>query len=112
MTSGDRRLKTKVRSALADPPVSLHVSVVTAYEYSDLLARRRLPVTATMADLIERFDIRLETLPADCWRVAADLPHIHGDPVDRMAVAHAIIDGFTLLTADANMRQYPVTTLW
>jgi PIN domain nuclease of toxin-antitoxin system len=111
MTSGDRRLQKQVRAAVADPQVSLHVSVVTAYEYSDLLARRRLPVLATIDDLVERFDICLETLPIDCWRVAAELPHIHGDPVDRMAVAHAIIGGFTLATADAHMRQYPVPLL-
>jgi PIN domain nuclease of toxin-antitoxin system len=35
------------------------------------------------------------------------LPPIHRDPFDRMLIAQAIVDGVTLLTADAVVASYP-----
>jgi PIN domain nuclease of toxin-antitoxin system len=36
----------------------------------------------------------------------------HGDPVDRMLIAHALHAGLTLVTADETIRRYPVPTIW
>lgn len=35
------------------------------------------------------------------------LPPIHKDPFDRLLVAQAIVEGFTLLTADEKVAEYP-----
>lgn len=37
----------------------------------------------------------------------ADLPHIHGDPFDRLLVVQAAIEGLELLTADRTIARYP-----
>ena len=37
----------------------------------------------------------------------ATLPSIHKDPFDRLLVAQAMVEGITLLTADALVAQYP-----
>lgn len=37
----------------------------------------------------------------------SDLPPIHKDPFDRLLIAQARIEGFTLLTSDAVVAQYP-----
>jgi PIN domain nuclease of toxin-antitoxin system len=37
----------------------------------------------------------------------AGLPPIHKDPFDRMLVAQAIVEGFTLLTSDPTVAKYP-----
>ena len=40
--------------------------------------------------------------------VALDtLPMLHKDPFDRMLVAQALVEGFTLVTADARLTKYP-----
>lgn len=40
--------------------------------------------------------------------VAVDgLPPIHKDPFDRLLIAQALVEGITLLTADAEIAQYP-----
>lgn len=111
MVTGDRRLGPNVHQAFVDPEVSLHVSAASAFEYADLQQRRRIPVTETLDELAERFDLAFEPFPPGCWRVAVQLPPIHRDPVDRMTVAHAIVGGFTLVTSDRNMRRYPVQCL-
>lgn len=111
MVNGDRRLRSVWIDAIVSDRNSLHVSPVIAFEYADLQMRRRIPVDELMDALVDRFDLTVEPFPLDCWRLAANLPLIHRDPVDRMLVAHAISGGFTLATADANLRRYPVTTI-
>jgi PIN domain nuclease of toxin-antitoxin system len=49
-----------------------------------------LPITATHA-------LATETLPP-----------VHKDPLDRILVAQAIVEGMTLVTADALLEKYPV----
>ncbi len=108
---GDRRLRPEVLRALQDPDASLHVSAVVAYEYADLQRRKRFPVDEPLGELVKRFDLSIEGYPANCWQQAAELPHIHRDPVDRMMVAHALEEGMTIVTADANIRRYPVPVI-
>ena len=43
--------------------------------------------------------------------IVRDLPPHHKDPFDRIIVAQALIEGLTLVTADAKLLNYPVTTL-
>jgi len=55
---------------------------------------------------------RLELTPVEA-RTLRDMgifhshPPIHKDPFDRMLMARATVDGFTLLTSDAVLAQYP-----
>jgi PIN domain nuclease of toxin-antitoxin system len=109
MVTGDRRMSLETRQAITSPEAELYVSAVTAYEYADLQKRRRIPVSETIDELIKRFDLVLEAFPADCWRIAVDLPRIHRDPVDRMLIAHTLVKGWTLATSDENVRRYPVS---
>ena len=109
---GDRRkLPAGLTAAFENLETALLVSAVTAWEYADLLHRGRLPVTEGLPELQSRFGLEIVDLPHECWRLASQLPYIHGDPIDRMAVAHAIVGGYVLVTADANMRRYPVPVL-
>jgi PIN domain nuclease of toxin-antitoxin system len=111
-SSGDPRLPASARSAMARPDEALLVSAVVAWEFTDLEQRGRFPVGVNLPDLIESFQMEIVDFPAGAWALAASLPDVHRDPVDRMLVAHAILGGHTLVTADANIRRYPVKTLW
>ncbi|WCT75159.1 type II toxin-antitoxin system VapC family toxin [Sphingomonas naphthae] len=106
------RLSQTARAALADPDSRLHVSAVTAWEFADLTVRGRLQRTVGFDVLEDRLGLVVLDLPAGLWRIAEALPPIHGDPVDRMLIAHARQSGFTLLTADRMIPRYPVETLW
>lgn len=111
LATNDPRIERIDRSALADPARTLSVSAVTAYELADLQRRGRLAMTESLDVLGEHMDFDIIALPADCWKIAANLPPIHRDPVDRMLVAHALAGGFTLATADANIRKYSVPVI-
>jgi PIN domain nuclease of toxin-antitoxin system len=55
---------------------------------------------------------QLVGMPLDLWRRAADLPNIHGDPMDRMLIAHAVEIGATVVSADEKIHLYPVSSVW
>ena len=44
--------------------------------------------------------------------IAGALPPHHGDPFDRMLVAQAQSEGFTVVTRDARIAAYDVPVLW
>ncbi len=110
--SGSSRLTSTARTAIEDPDVRLIVSAVTAWEYCDLVQRGRIPEAADFATLRDLLELDLVDLPADLWPLAMALPAIHNDPIDRMLAAHTLAGGWTLVTADHLLREYPIKTLW
>lgn len=111
LVTGDDRLKQAWRDAITSPDNDLFVSAVIAVEYTELQLRHRIPVDERIAELADRFDLVIEEFPGNGWERIEHLPQVHRDPVDRMLVVHAQMGDFTLLTADAKIRQYPVNCL-
>jgi PIN domain nuclease of toxin-antitoxin system len=110
--AGSSSFSKSVLEALEQPDCRTFVSAVTAWEYSDLVARGRLPGAAGLHVLQKGLGFELLDLPAGLWRRASVLPAIHRDPIDRMLIAHALEAGLVLVTADRQMRDYPVQSLW
>ena len=111
-SAGSQLLSRVARAAIESADNRLFLSAVTAWEYSDLLARGRIGPIGAIDTLRDALEFAVLDFPADLWRRAADLPPLHRDPVDRMLVAHAMVGDFTLVTADETIRRYPVKTLW
>jgi PIN domain nuclease of toxin-antitoxin system len=107
-----RRVSPRAREAIEAAETPLFVSAVTAWEYADLWQRGRIPEAAAFEKLQDMLGFQLLDFPASVWMIAARLPNIHRDPADRMLIAHAISADLTLVTADADMRRYPVKSLW
>lgn len=112
LQTGDPRLPKAAREQLLETASNLRVSAVTAWEYSDLLQRGRLPIDGGLNDLVEAYDLVLLDLPAGLWTLAQQLPELHRDPLDRMMIAHALHADLTLVSADETVRRYPVRCLW
>lgn len=45
-------------------------------------------------------------------QIITTLPPIHRDPFDRLLIAQALAEDMALLTADTNIQQYDITTIW
>lgn len=112
IASGDKRLSKTALGALIDPDNSLFLSAVNAWEYADLEKRGRFNGAGALQPLIEKLDIQTLDLPASIWASAAELPDIHRDPIDRMMIAHAQSRELCVVSADRNVRRYPIKTLW
>ena len=109
--TGDPRLSKAAIAALENPESELFVSAVTAFEFADLQKRGRFAMTEPLSDFADLMGLQFIDFPSACWSLAASLPDIHRDPVDRMLVAHALVLDMTLVTADVMMRRYPVKLL-
>jgi PIN domain nuclease of toxin-antitoxin system len=110
--SDDARLPARIREQLLDPDTTLFISAVTAWEFVDLEERSRLPQGVSFPAIADRLDATVLDFPAEAWRIVQAMPKPHLDPIDRMLIAHAMLADLTLVTADAQMRAYPVKTLW
>ena len=110
--SDNPRLPKPVLDEILSVDTPLFVSAVTAWEFVDLEDRHRFPEGVSFPAIIDRLDAKLLDYPADAWKVVRHLPKIHLDPVDRMVIAHAMLADLTLVTADEQMRGYPVKSFW
>ncbi len=109
---GDRRFGPEALAAITSGREVILVSAVTAYEFADLNRRGRFKADLPLEEALASLEARVIDFPGECWSIAAGLPPIHRDPVDRMLIAHAIHAGCALVTADATIRSYPVRTIW
>lgn len=106
------RLSAKARDLLLDPDNRLVASAVVAWEFADLRARKRLPDIVDFSVVVDLLSVQLLDVPASLWRLADTLPNLHGDPTDRMLIAHALHADLTLVTADVTIHSYPLRTFW
>ena len=110
------RLSEWGRTALLDESNEICVSVVNWWEL--VLKRGRGDTTFPSSDpflpeVTRRPGVKsvLEIRPRHVLEVEK-LPMLHRDPFDRMLIAQARCEGLTLMTVDAHVREYPVTTVW
>jgi PIN domain nuclease of toxin-antitoxin system len=94
-----------------------YVSVVTPWEVAIKVAGGKLrlkePPVRWFQGLVERYDLRELALDAGVACAAAALPFVHRDPFDRVIVALAQVEGFTVLTSDEHIARYPgIKTIW
>ena len=112
----DQNLSQTAREAYLNTNNDLYLSAASYWEICIKVSLGKLTV---IPDWINRFDMELVSNgiswlsidKAHCQHLLR-LPAIHRDPFDRLLIAQAQCEGMTLLTADANIQQYSVSTLW
>jgi len=96
--------------------VRLVYSPVSLYEIAYAARRKRLPLNSSVEAFIAAIDARLEmvSMTAGIVVCAAELPDtFHGDPMDRIIAATAIVEDCTLITHDDRIREANVCkVLW
>src|SRR2546423_13661652 len=111
-----RPLAEHVLTVLAAPENDVALSVVSVWEIAIKHARGRLPLPSPLDRFVPqertRYGIALLPLDEDSALHVAKLPPLHLDPFDRMLVSQAIVHGFTILTPDPLVTQYPARTMW
>ncbi|HET6520264.1 MAG TPA: type II toxin-antitoxin system VapC family toxin [Geminicoccaceae bacterium] len=102
--TGDERLGRRAWEAVADPANEVPVSAVVVWEIAvkRALGRMRFDGAVERAVAGEGF-LPLPVTPRHAEPVGT-LPHHHGDPFDRLLLAHAQAESMTLITQDAQPR--------
>jgi PIN domain nuclease of toxin-antitoxin system len=106
----DPRLGTDLRLTISAADL-VQTSAASIWEISIKRAKGRLSVPD---DLLERIRLAgFEPLPVTGehgW-LAGTLPRLHADPFDRVIVAQAISEGFTIATSDRRIIEYGVPVI-
>lgn len=109
------QLSPTAREGLEDGTNDVFVSVVSAWEIAIKQSLRKLelpkPAEQWLPDVLRRSSFELaEVGLAAALRVRA-LPWHHRDPFDRLLLAQAAEDGYTLVTRDSALDAYGVPIL-
>lgn len=112
----DERLSSKARRAIGDGRNEVLVSAVSAWE---IVVKHELG-RLTLPEAPDKFvpgQLRANAfgaLPATVSHALAvgRLPPFHSDPFDRLLVAQAMVESLTLVSADEDLRRYPVRVTW
>lgn len=111
----DPALGDRARDAIADPANGVWVSAASAWEIAIKAALGRLTLPGPVAEVLPPVlvDNDFSSLPitVDHALRVSGLPPVHADPFDRILIAQAIAQSWTLVTADAIFARYPVDTL-
>lgn len=108
--SGAQSLGVRTREAIA-AATELAFSVVSFAEIGVKVAIGKLVVPEGLHERIVGTGLRVLGLSPDHGLAVASLPLHHRDPFDRLLVAQARHEGFTLVSADARLQAYDVAVL-
>jgi len=105
------RLVDEARTALTDPANDVVFSVVSAWEIAIKQAAGKLDAPDDLPEALgqQGFVPLSVTLPHAI--LAGRLPRHHADPFDRMIVAQAVLEDFTVVTRDREFQSYGVPLL-
>ena len=110
LAEDDRRLSLRARELVSDPLAEVFFSVASLWELTIKAGLKKpgfqVDVTLLRTSLLQNGFVEVPILSTHAVAVAV-LPGIHRDPFDRLLIAQAAIEGFTLLTVDGNVAQYP-----
>lgn len=110
------RLPSNILNTLVDPENRLFLSVASVWEMQIKSQIGKLKLPNPLPDIIARQinDNNLLILTIELAHVfaLARLPDIHKDPFDRIIIAQAIIEHYTLISPDRHFASYPVRHLW
>lgn len=87
------------------------VSAASVWEAEIKAASGKLRLDADLETEPEQHGFRSLNIGAAHAVTAARLPMHHGDPFDRMLVAQAQVDGFTIVSRDPVFERYAVDVL-
>ena len=107
----DPELGAPGRDAISTPENLISFSAASIWEIRIKQAIGKLDLPDDFADVLARQPFEALSVTVAHAHALGDLPLLHRDPFDRLLVAQARLDGFTILTRDHVIRQYDVPTL-
>jgi len=110
------KLSDKVLNLLKNRENQLILSVASAWEMQIKMQLGKLKLETALQDLIKSQQItnELKILVVNLKHVLEldKLPYHHKDPFDRILIAQANIEDFTIVSKDDIFSKYPVKVIW
>ncbi len=107
-----KRVGPKTRKLFASSGHSFHLSIASVWELAIKYAAGRIslpePPLAYVQSRVRADGVSLLAISAEHACRAAALPRHHADPFDRLLIAQAELEAFTLLTHDREIAAYGI----
>jgi PIN domain nuclease of toxin-antitoxin system len=114
--TADKKMSARARRALDRPGTSLVVSIVSVWEIVLKHQTGKLTLRDSLSQVLEQVLYRsswiILTMGPEHLLALASLPMLHSDPFDRLLIAQAKYENLTIVTADEQIREYAIKTLW
>jgi PIN domain nuclease of toxin-antitoxin system len=108
--TGDAALGDEFLDRLRHDP-DIYLSPVTLWEITIKQRAGKLGGPSDLAERVQEMGFRELPVTHAHAIAAGRLPVHHRDPFDRMLVAQAMVQGFALVTRDADIQKYDVALL-
>lgn len=116
LVEGSPNLSVAARLALADPANDLFLSAASVWELAIKTGNKKLtlrdPLTAFVGTWTATYHLTPLPITTPHALVVTGLPDHHKDPFDRILIAQALVEGMTLVSADARFTPYAAPVLW
>jgi PIN domain nuclease of toxin-antitoxin system len=107
------RLHPQIRKLIANPDNEIYISSASVWEASIKRALGKLEFDdEELLTAIEASGFREIAMTVRHGIIAGGLPRYHDDPFDRMLIAQAQVEGFSIITHDAKFKDYNVPIIW
>ena len=101
-------LSNKARVPISDGSNLIFVSAAVIWEIRIKQSLGKLDIPPNFRQVLEQQPFELLAITTEHAHAVGALPTIHRDPFDRMLIAQAISEGFTILTRDPLFKEYKV----
>jgi PIN domain nuclease of toxin-antitoxin system len=112
----DHLLSPTAHAAITDPNNELLLSAATVWEIAIKVGLGKLtlslPYRQWMNKAIGDLGLTLLSITVEYADVQTALPYHHGDPFDRLIIAQALMEGISIVSADAVFDLYGVNRTW
>ena len=109
--NADSTLSTVALTSIAEPNNTVFVSAAVVWEIWIKEAIGKLKIPSGFEQVLADQPFEDLAVTVDHAHALAGLPMIHRDPFDRLLIAQAGHEGFTIVTRNAAIPQYGVATL-
>jgi PIN domain nuclease of toxin-antitoxin system len=109
--NGHPSLSKKSQAAIADGKNLVFISAVVVWEIRIKEAVGKLEIPRNFKRVLDSQPFEMLDITVEHAHAVRDLPIHHRDPFDRMLVAQAKVEGFTLVTHDVRLKKYKVSMM-
>lgn len=107
----DEQISAEAAARIGDPETLVAVSAASVWEASIKAALGKLRVEGSLVEAIGSSGFESLAISLVHAERAGNLPPHHRDPFDRILIAQAELEGFTLITRDGSFQAYDVEVL-
>jgi PIN domain nuclease of toxin-antitoxin system len=104
-------LSKKARTSISDGMNSVFVSAAVIWEIEIKKALGKLKIPSNFRQVLAQQSFEMLPVTVEHAYMVGDLPAFHRDPFDRMLIAQARVEGFTIVTRDSIFARYKIPVI-